>query len=191
MLGLVEELVHITTAEFKDDGDIIVMVGRTSGHVGGSEYLAITSGELAGDAPALDIEYEKRVQHVCLEAIRRGLVKSAHDCSEGGLAIAIAESCILGERASIGARIGSVNSTVRSDFFLFGEDQSRILLSTSRGNFQALLRMCSENNVDAEQIGIVGGDSLVVEGILQIACSTLVNTYFGSIEKIMENSKLT
>ncbi|MEK9135687.1 MAG: AIR synthase related protein, partial [Bacteroidota bacterium] len=114
MLGLITDLAHVTTANFKDNGDVIVLLGRLGGHVGGSEYLSMHHGIVGGDAPSLDIAYEISVQQACLRAIRTGIIKSAHDCSEGGLAVAITESCIAGGQRMRGARITLPASDMRT-----------------------------------------------------------------------------
>jgi len=86
MLGLIEDLRHVTGARFRSAGDVIMLIGRTEGHIGGSEYLALEHGQTTGDAPPIDLEFEKKVQRACLEGIASGYIRSAHDCSEGGLA---------------------------------------------------------------------------------------------------------
>jgi phosphoribosylformylglycinamidine synthase II len=123
MLGVVDDLSHVTTGCFRDAGDRIVLLGETLGHLGGSEFLSLIHGLTMGDAPALDLKREKSVQEAALEAIKEGLVCSAHDCSEGGIAVALAECCITGPR-QIGATV-ETGVTMRRDFALFGEDQSR------------------------------------------------------------------
>lgn len=187
MLGLVENLEHVTTSEFKDDGDVIVLVGRNCGHIGGSEYLAVVHGKVAGDSPAVDMDYERGVQRACLEAIRGGLVKSAHDCSEGGLAVALAESCILGGDVLRGARIALDSCSMRPDFLLFGEDQSRIVLTAAPENLDAMLNVFPENGVDAVAIGTVGGDSLRINDTLNIECAALASAYFESLKQRIDS----
>ncbi len=184
MLGLIDDLSHVTTSEFKDVGDIIILAGKIDGHVGASEYLATIHGTIAGDTPNIDIEYEKKVQQACLTAIRAGYVKSAHDCSDGGLAVALAESCILSSK-HLGARIQLTKSATRPDFLLFGEDQSRIILTTTSIHFDVLLGVFTEQGVEAITIGVVGGESLVVEGILSINSVTLTAAYNKSIEALL------
>ncbi len=184
MLGLIDDLSHVTTSEFKDVGDIIILAGKIDGHVGASEYLATIHGTIAGDTPNIDIEYEKKVQQACLTAIRAGYVKSAHDCSDGGLAVALAESCILSSK-HLGARVQLTKSSTRPDFVLFGEDQSRIILTTTSIHFDVLLGVFTEQGVEAIAIGVVGGESLVVEGILSINSVTLTAAYNKSIEALL------
>src|SRR5262249_44356501 len=89
MLGLIEDARHVTTQWFKGAGDVILLLGATKNDLGASELQSVLTGETTGAAPGLDIEAEKAVQKVCLDAIQAGLVRSAHDCSDGGLAVAL------------------------------------------------------------------------------------------------------
>lgn len=182
MLGLVTDLEHITTAEFKDDGDVIVLLGRSLGHIGGSEYLSVIHGLSNGDAPDIDLGYESRLQRACLKAIRSGYVKSAHDCSEGGLAVAIAECCILGGRNARGATIRLDNTGTRWDFTFFGEDQSRIVVTTRVDQLDNLMLCLAEQRVDATRIGTVGGESFDVEGVMSTSVAVMMDSYNHSIE---------
>ena len=185
MVGLIEDLSHVTTSEFKDDGDMIVVLGKTIGHIGGSEYLAIAQGVVGGDAPSIDLECERRAHLACLSAIRNGMIKSAHDCSEGGLAVAIAESCILGEGREVGARIHLPATPMRTDFHLFGEDQSRIVVTVPGTRLQELFGLCVQHGVNATWLGEVGGKSFEVEGLLKIDCGEMRKAYLNAIESIM------
>jgi phosphoribosylformylglycinamidine synthase subunit PurL len=186
MLGLVEKISHVTTPDFKHDGDEIVLLGKTQGHVGASEYLSTIHGMVSGDAPKIDLDYEARVQNTCLTAIRLGIISSAHDCSDGGIAVALAESCILGGRQCHGAIVNTLEGDIRSDFLLFGEDQSRIILSMPRHRVAQFMQLCSENNVNATRIGMVGGESLVIEGMLSLPCSELKRVFNDSIKRAMD-----
>src|SRR5581483_9456413 len=106
MLGLIEDAKHITTQWFREAGDAILLLGETRADFGATELVASVIGEVAGDAPRLDLVAEQAVQRACLEAIQSGLIRSAHDCSDGGLAVALAECCFSHYRhQAIGARI--------------------------------------------------------------------------------------
>ncbi|RKY48115.1 MAG: phosphoribosylformylglycinamidine synthase subunit PurL, partial [Candidatus Neomarinimicrobiota bacterium] len=94
MLGLIKDISHITTPWFKNEGDFIILIGNIKGELGGSEYLKVIHGLVKGDAPSIDLEFERRIHDAVLEAIRKGIVNSAIDISDGGLAIALAEACI-------------------------------------------------------------------------------------------------
>jgi phosphoribosylformylglycinamidine synthase len=185
MLGLVEDLAHATSAAFRDDGDLIVLLGTTSGHVGGSEYLAVVHGLMTGEPPALDLARERAVQQACLAAIRRGLVKSAHDCSDGGLAVALAECCIVDGRPQRGAAVDPGALDVRPDFYLFGEDQSRIILTADQGHVHELLKTAREFGVPAAIIGRVGGEHLEVGGWIRLGLGEMADAYFGALDHAM------
>jgi len=158
MVGLITDVDHITTQDFKHEGDAIILLGETFAELGGSEYQKLVTGSISGRPPQIDLAKEAAVQKLVLSAIRKGLVKSAHDLSEGGLAAALAESCFGKE---FGAQV-ELESSLRPDVLLFSESQSRILLSTSQEQAAAVLALAQEHGVPAQVIGKTGGDSLVV-----------------------------
>ncbi|MFQ5705880.1 MAG: phosphoribosylformylglycinamidine synthase subunit PurL [bacterium] len=186
MLGLVEDLRHVTTAWFKDEGDVILLLGENRGEVGGSEYLKIQFDKVAGDCPSLVLPFEKRLQSACLEAIHRGLVKSAHDVSEGGLTVALAECCFLNPEQNLGARI-ELGLPGRVDFLLFGEDQSRIVLSAVREQVEELRRLCEAHEVPLSVLGQVGGKALVVNDLIQVDVDRLESICRMAIKNKMEH----
>ncbi len=103
MVGLIKDKAKIVTQYFKKAGDIILLLGKNKEELGGSEYLKTVHGLKKGKCPSVDLRLEKSVQKTTLEAIEKGLVQSAHDCSEGGLAVALAESCISNPAKKLGA----------------------------------------------------------------------------------------
>lgn len=127
MVGLVEDLKHVTTQSFKEAGDLIYLVGETKDEFGGSELQKLSYGRIFGKAPELDLETEKIRQQQILNAIRAGLVASAHDIAEGGFAVALAES--LFGTAGLGADV-KISGNITSA--LFSETQSRFLLSVKK-----------------------------------------------------------
>ena len=183
MLGLLDDVAQATTAGFKDEGDIIVLLGSTKGHIGASEYLALIEGIVAGDAPEIDLLKEKRTQLVCLQAIGSGLIKSAHDCSEGGVAVALAECCIVDPSRSIGANVQLNVAGLREDFLLFGEDQSRIILTCEEKDAGAILGLAVMNSVEAAVIGRVGGKRLEINSSISVELQDLADTYFGALDR--------
>ncbi|EJL39159.1 phosphoribosylformylglycinamidine synthase II [Brevibacillus sp. CF112] len=158
MVGLITDVDHITTQDFKNEGDAIILLGETFAELGGSEYQKLATGSISGRPPQIDLNKEAAVQKLVLTAIRKGLVNSAHDLSEGGLGVALAESCF---GKGIGAQV-ELSSELRSDVLLFSESQSRILLSASPEQAEAILALAGEHGVSAEKIGTIGGDRLVV-----------------------------
>jgi phosphoribosylformylglycinamidine synthase II len=182
MLGLIEDLSDVTPSHFNRDGDTIVLLGETYGHIGGSEYLSLIHDQVAGDAPALDLGLEKAVQSACLAGIRAGLILSAHDCSEGGLAVALAESAILDPEHQVGVDVSMPSQPIRPDFALFGEDQSRILVSV-RGNdrLRQLQSIASSFKVSIQVLGTIGGSELRIGKHIQVSLQKLSDAYHGSL----------
>ncbi|WP_339312662.1 phosphoribosylformylglycinamidine synthase subunit PurL [Paenibacillus sp. FSL M7-0896] len=159
MVGLIEDTDHITTQAFKQEGDAILLLGVTKAELGGSEFQYAVHGLTEGRPPALDLATERKLLDAVLAAIRSGLVRSAHDLSEGGLAGALAESCISG---SIGANIELSAGGLRQDVALFSESQSRILLTSAPDRAEELKAAVAAYGVPVEIIGTVGGDRLRV-----------------------------
>ncbi len=167
MVGLVEELDHRTTQAFKTAGDDIVVLGGLAGSLAGSEYLAVCHGIEAGNIPAVDLTYEKQLQDFTLEQIKLGKVSSAHDCAEGGLAVAVAESCL---GMGLGAQL-ELNCQTRIDALLFGEAPSRIVLSVAAGTGADIVKQATAAGLNAWQVGRVDGARLeiVVNGKQEIS----------------------
>lgn len=175
MLGVVENARHVTTQWFKETGDQILLLGRTDSDLGASEFLASLADYDGGSVPRLDLTAELAVQRVCLKAIESGFVSSAHDCSDGGLAIALAESCFshyrkerIGARIDLGTHldlspIKSVEDhTVKLLALLFGESPSRIVLSVPPGCVESIKALANSERVPCSLIGDVRGDRLVI-----------------------------
>ena len=164
MIGLVEDIDHITTQWFKDAGDTILLVGDNCEHIGASEYLHTIFRQNRGEVPALDLTTEKKLQETLLVAIRSGLVKSAHDCSDGGLAVALAECCISGVlhgEKQQGAYI-ELQSDMDIAALLFGETQSRAVITAEKKDAMKLKKIASKNLVPFTEIGETGGDRLII-----------------------------
>jgi len=159
MVGLVEDTDHITTQGFKQEGDVILLLGVTKAELGGSELQYTVHGVTEGRPPALDLVTEKKLLNAVLGAIRGGLVRSAHDLSEGGLAAALAESCISG---GIGANVELSANGLRPDVALFSESQSRIVLTAAPDRAEELKAAIAAGGVPVEIIGTAGGDRLRV-----------------------------
>lgn len=158
MLGKLESLQPSTTLAFQREGDIIALLGPQSDHCGGSEYVAQIHGVVTGRAPSIDLDMEVRVQSVCRQIIRAGLISSAHDCSQGGLAVALAESAIAG---GVGFQV-DIPGEGRADSLLFGEGQSRIVVSLPEENLAAVRALAEGQGVPCTIIGGVQGDAVVL-----------------------------
>lgn len=186
MIGLIEDLKHITTSYFKNDGDFIVMLGTLKGELGGSEYLKVIHNKVIGDAPTIDLTFEKRVHRACLEAIRSGIVNSATDISDGGLAVAIAESCIGNPDKPMGASI-YISRKLRDDELFFGETQSVIILSISENSLLDIERIAAKNIVPCFTIGRVKDNNrLKMNDSIRISLDDLINAYRNAIPDMMK-----
>ncbi len=163
MVGLIESLDQVTTAWFKDEGDDIFLVGTTGEDLGGTEYLRVVHFREQGSPPLLDLEREKAVQAFVLTVIRNGLVSSAHDCADGGLAVALTECCLARIGDALGAVVQLTPEGLRRDAVLFGESQSRVVISARPHDRPRILQLAEAAGVPIAVIGRVGGDRLVVE----------------------------
>ena len=168
MVGVIEDAGKAVTQSFKTAGDVILLIGENREELGGSQYLQTIHGQKKGPLPKLDLDLEKRVQDTVLEAIKKELVSSAHDCSEGGLAVALAESCITDAKNQLGASIKLDNARIRPDALLFGETQSRIIVSAKAENADKIEDLCKKNKVPVFRLGTVGKDSLKIEGLIDL-----------------------
>jgi phosphoribosylformylglycinamidine synthase II len=190
MLGVIDSLEHITRSTFRNAGDAIILLGECTDEIGGSEYLATIHGAIGGAPPACDLDRERNLITALLEAIRAGIVASAHDCSDGGLAIAVAE-CIMADASSmLGADIdlGAWNSLpLRA--VLFGEAQGRIVVSS--GAAGRVLEIAARNGVPARVIGTVteATEGLTIRAggkVLQIGTGQAATAYHEAIPRIMD-----
>lgn len=185
MVGLVEPVRQHTTPWFKSEGDIIVLLGQSREELGASEYLAVIHGRVAGVPPWIDLAVERKVQEVCLRAIREGLVASAHDVSEGGVAVALAECCIGNPDGPIGAVV-DIAATMRVDALLFGESQSRIVLSLKRRHWGRVRELAQQAGVACTLLGEVRGRRLVISPWIDVECATLREVWSNAIPRRME-----
>lgn len=180
MVGLVHDLDHITTQGFKSEGDVIFLLGETKAEVGGSEFQYVIHGVTEGRPPAIDLDVEKRLQDAVLKAIQSGLVASAHDLSDGGFAVALAECCISG---GVGAEV-EITTDLRHDFALFSESQSRVLLSAAADKADALEKAIREAGVPVARIGTVGGEVLS----LKVNGQQAVNAPVARLEQVWKDA---
>ncbi len=154
-------------------------------HAGRARAGTVTS-VLAGRCPAIDLDRERALHEFLLEAIKRGLVKSAHDCSEGGLACCLAECCLSRpEGRAIGAKLDLDLLPGRPDFMLFCENQTRAVISANEGSEPELRSLAGERGVDFMRIGKVGGDLFVIEGLVEVPVEKLRDAWEGAIPRLM------
>jgi phosphoribosylformylglycinamidine synthase len=169
MIGLVEDIRRVVRQSFQKTGDAIVMLGKTRTELGGSEYLKEIHHQMRGAPPVLEIELEKKVQAFCLEVIGRDWVRSAHDLSEGGLAVGLAECCLSSGDGRLGAEVvldplihTNGGEPIRMDALLFGESQSRILLTVAGDRIDEVEGLAAKRSVPFQVLGKVGGDRLTI-----------------------------
>jgi len=191
MLGIVDDVNRHCTISFKKEGDLVFLLGESppltsssqprfqQGHngLGASEYLELAHNMVRGN-PCIDLDMEKRVQRCCLWTVKQGLLKTAHDCSEGGLLVAIAESCICGD---IGFKGEAWKVKGRLDSAFFGEYQSRIIVSIPSGSAVKLSNIARKWRVPLTLLGRVGGKRLVVEGYIDLSLAKMKRAWSGSL----------
>lgn len=186
MLGLIEDIDNRVTAGFKNAGDLIVLVGETFPELGASEYLKEVFGQVAGEPPSVDLEREWRVDKLCIEGAKMKLFSSVHDISEGGLAVALAESCLLG---GVGATVTIPTHWIPPSYYLFSESQARFLLSLPPENLHKLEGLAEELGVPIMIIGEVGGKKLHIEGereFISLSLRDVEKVWRYSIQRTME-----
>jgi phosphoribosylformylglycinamidine synthase len=160
VVGIVDDVSKAVSPGFKRDGDSVILLGVNKEELGGSEYLKRIYSMEKGIPPQIDFEEEKRIQKFCLEAISKGLVESAHDVSEGGLAVSLAECSLLSPQ-KIGFSL-VLQDDMRRDALLFGETQSRIVVSSSSQKLKKLLKLAKKREVKATVLGKTDGDRIII-----------------------------
>jgi phosphoribosylformylglycinamidine synthase len=187
MVGLLDDIRHATTQWFKTAGDEVLLLGETRDELGGSEYLKVVHGQETGRPPRLDLDRERAVQAVCLAAIRAGLVRSAHDCADGGLAVALAECAMTGPDAALGGRF-EIPGDLRPDSLLFGESASRILLSVRPADAEQVKAIARRHGVACARLGEVGGETIEFRGkgfAFSLPVATVQETWATALSKLL------
>jgi phosphoribosylformylglycinamidine synthase II len=161
VVGLIENADRVIGRVFRAAGDAVILLGESRDELGGSEYLSVMHGLLAGRPPALDLARERALQRLLVEGVASGLMRSAHDCSEGGLAVTVAESCF-DSGLGVDVAVGAVASTPGFGDIatLFGESASRVVVSVEAARVDELMRAAAAAGVPARRIGTVGGDRI-------------------------------
>ena len=191
VVGLIEDADRVVRRAFRAAGDVVVLLGLSRDELGGSEYLKVIHGWVRGVPPSLDLVQEAALQRVLVDGAAAGIIRSAHDCAEGGLAVTLAECCF---DSSFGvdvdlAGVAAASAGWRRVATLFGESASRAVVSVSPERVEGLLSMAAAANVPAARIGIVGGDRIRVsvegERVLdeplaaaELVWSTAIEAYF-------------
>ena len=184
MVGLVEDLNHVTTSYFKKDRDLIYLLGADNEELGGSEYVKAIHNKVVGDSPKINLQTEKTLHESLLSLIRKGLINSAHDISEGGIGVALAECCIINREKMLGCEV-EIPVKSREDFSLFSESQSRIIISVPQGKRSVIDSELNSHSQSFKLIGTVKGNTLRIKDYFEINLSELSEIYYKTIPRIM------
>lgn len=191
LVGIIDDPEHITTQHFKGAGDAVILLGEPGEGLGGSLYAAEILGRRLGPCPTVDLARERKTHEALLELIRKGWVRSAHDCSEGGLAVALAECCISGAGTPVGAEIDLAFAEAgsgRRDEALFNEAPGRIVVSLPEVRCAEALALLGERGVAARRIGRTGGSVLRIDlygGSISWPVSRLRELWGGTLERLL------
>jgi len=189
MIGIVEEMRHVTTQWFPRPDLAIILLGVTSDDLGASEYL-LSHGRLEGAVPALDLTVERQVQDGCLKIIQAGLVESAHDISDGGIAVALAESCFSSYRRDAAGCKVNLEGAISDAALLFAESPSRIVVSATDENVESILEIARDMKVPAAVIGRTVSDQFEIrvndEIVINRTVSEVEALWRGAIPKMLE-----
>lgn len=188
MVGLIEKIDNITTAEFKRDGDLVYLLGEDYEEVGGSEFLKVVHDMVAGEIPKIDLQTEKDLQHLVLTLIDNGLVRSVHDVSDGGIICALAECCIIKDEKPIGAKV-KIPIKTREDFSFFSESQSRVIVSVDPEMKERFEETASKSFTPFTLMGETGGKDLCINDQYDFSLNHLIDLYYTSITKRMIHTK--
>ncbi len=189
MVGLIESLAHVTRAPFAEEHDVIVLLGEPTAELGASEYLARIHGLVAGAPPACRLEGERALVETVLGCIEAGVVSSAHDCSDGGLAVALAECCIMDRGAQFGASVDLTHwRELPTRALLFGEAQGRVIVSTTMPD--TVIAIARGHGVPGRIIGQVRGSGeplhiTTAAGRFETSLARLDEAYHESIPRAM------
>ncbi len=191
VVGLLENIEKRVPSSFQNEGDAICLVGETANEIGGSHYLMIEHGLKQGLPPRMDLQREKALQQFILAAADAKKLVSCHDLAEGGLAVALAESC-LKSADGLGASVNGLDAVkkahkgLRLDALYFGESQSRVLISVKREQVKDVKNLAQKFNVPFAEIGKVGGDSLVIQDRVRMTVNEVKDLFENTIPNIME-----
>jgi len=183
LVGLLESPEDRLTMAFREEGDVIAHLGKVGdGALGGSELLMQLHGHVSGEPQTIDLQAERKLQDAMRALAKARLLRSAHDMSEGGLGAALAESCIAG---ALGATVKLPAGMTPPDARLFGEEPSRIVVSFEAEARAEVERICAEHGVPFASLGVVGGDTLTVDGLLEVPVATLAEAHRKALDAIV------
>ncbi len=180
MIGLIDDYAKRLRAGLRAEGDFVLLIGSSHNDLGGSEYLKVEHGLVAGRPPALDLARERAVDRLVLAAADNGLLHSAHDCAEGGMLVALAECCLLG---GIGVRCPAIRpeAPLRMEAAFFGESPSRFIVSVSSRAMPELQSLARRHHVEISLLGLAGGDSIEFEGQFRLPLAEIRQAWEGAL----------
>ena len=187
MVGLIEDIDKMMTSYFKNEGDKIIILGKNKYEIGGSEYLSRIHNQIKGNAPEISLEDEKKLCDTVLKLIDNKLINSAHDISDGGLAVALAEACIMNREKQTGCEL-NISIKGRNDIAIFSESQSRIIISCDNKSEDKVIDTLKKSGIEYEIAGVVTGNRLKINNFIDMAIDTINESYYNTIQKIMEAS---
>ncbi len=177
MLGVTEDASKSLRAAFVKENDMIALIGAESDDLGGSEYLKVIHDTVGGKVPMVDYNYERHLHSFLRAAVASELLRSAHDVSEGGMAVALAECCIMDRERMLGAKI-AMDFGTRRDFVLFGEGGGRVIISYDREKEEDVIMLAKSLHLPIEVIGVVSGDTLQINQTIAAGVKELSTVYY-------------
>ena len=180
MVGQIDDYSNRLQAGFRHDGDFVLLIGSSHNDLGGSEYMKVQHGIVAGRPPELDLMRERAVGNLILTAARSGFIRSAHDCSDGGMLVALAECCLLGGIGMRGPAL-TPEPPLRLDAAFFGESPSRFIVSTPSRAMPEVQSLARRHHVEISLLGLAGGDVLELEGQLRVPLSDMRQAWDGGL----------
>ncbi len=184
MIGVIDDYRKTVTQWFRNEGDVIVLMGDTYHEMEGSQYQKVVYGKVFGKPPKIDLVREKKLISAVTGSIDAGIISSAHDVSEGGLAVSLAECCFSPD-GQTGCKVDLQDTNglrLTDECLLFSESQSRCIVSLNKVNIEKLMDIASRNDIPARMIGIVGGDNIIIEGILTLNVQQVHKIWDNSLE---------
>ena len=195
VIGLIDDAERLARRTFQAAGDAVVLLGDSRAELGGSEYLKTIHGIVRGVPPSLDLAREAALQRLLVEGIAAGVIRSAHDCAEGGFAVALAECCFdTGLGASVDVQGVQVDAKAFADVAtLFGESASRVIVSVSSSSVSDILARAAAAGVSAASIGTVAGNRIriAIEGreVLDESLAECERTWSTGVERFFERAR--
>lgn len=181
MLGIIDDIDKAITSNFKNIGDFIYLLGENCNETGGSEYQKMIMNKPMGMPPVVDLDKENKLYETMLKLVDQRIIQSAHDCSDGGLAIALVESCFLINNKELGCDI-NFDLKYRPDFELFGESHSRIIVSVKEQDKDKFENICMDNNQDFIRLGTVVAEDIKINNLISVKTKEIRQIFDNTIK---------